>query len=371
MKFTCTQENLARGLSIVGHLATKSVTLPILSHVLVKIDGKVIKLQTTNLELAVSSLIRGKVDAEGDFTVPAKLFADFVTLLPSDHVECKVDAGALGISCKNVRTQLRGIAATEFPLIPPVNAVATYTVQVPALREALNQVTFAASPSETRPEISGVLFSWNGAGTLTLAATDSYRLSERQVPAQGEGGKAHDVIVPSRAAHEVLRVLGLLEEGEDTVEIRVAENQIGFAAGNTEVTSRVIEGKYPDYRQIIPEKLPTKAVVERAALTRAVRSAGLFSRTGLYDVQLRLNAANGTLTVVGKDAQTGEQTVDVPCTVVGNDQMVTLNHRYFLDGLNAVNAEKVSLQMIDGNSPVLMRPETGEGFLYIVMPIKQ
>lgn len=371
MKYICTQENLARGLSIVGHLANKSVTLPILSHVLVKIEGKGIKLQTTNLELAVSSILRGKVDEEGDFTVPAKLFADFVTLLPNDHVECTVQNNNLEISCKNVKTQIRGIAASEFPLIPAVTPITTISVNTDVLRGALQQVVFAASPSETRPEISGVLFAWNGAGTLTLAATDSYRLSERQVAASGSGA-ASDVIVPARAAHELLRVLGLLEEGEDTLEISIGENQVGFSSGTTSIASRVIEGRYPDYKQIIPEKTESEILVDRMALTRAARSAGLFSRNGLNDVQLRVNKANNLLTVVGRDAQTGEQTVDVPCMVKGNDALVTLNYRYLLDGLNAITHEKISIRMIDGNSAVLVRPDDpNAGYLYIVMPIKQ
>jgi DNA polymerase III subunit beta len=371
MKFICTQENLARSLSIVGHLANRSVTLPILSHVLVKIESKTIKLQTTNLEQAVTSVLRGKVDEDGDFTVPAKLFADFVTLLPSDHVECAVENGKMTISCKNVRTQINGIAASEFPLIPPVTAITVLTAKANELREAIQQVVFSASSSETRPEISGVLFSWNGAGTLTLAATDSYRLSERQVAAQGNGA-ATDVIVPAKTANEILRVLGLLEEGDENVEISVSENQIGFMAGSTSVTSRVIEGRYPDYKQIIPEKTESTVLVDRPAITRAARSAGLFSRNGLNDVQLRINKANNTLTVVGRDAQTGEQTVDVPCTITGGDGLVTLNYKYFLDGLNAMNFDKISLGLSDGNSPVLMRPDNvNEGSLYIVMPIKQ
>jgi len=336
-----------------------------------KIENRAIKLQTTNLELAVTALLRGKAEEDGEFTVPAKLFADFVTLLPSDHVECSVENGSLSINCKNVKTQIRGIAASEFPLIPSVTAITTVTVGVEALRAALQQVVFAASPSETRPEISGVLFSWNGAGTLTLAATDSYRLSERQVVAQGAGA-ANDVIVPAKAAHEVLRILGLLEQGEDNIEIAIGENQVGFSAGGTAVTSRVVEGRYPDYRQIIPARTDSAILVDRLALARACRSAGLFSRNGLYDVQLRVNKANGMLTVVGRDAQTGEQTVDVPCAVKSADAMVTLNYRYLLDGLNAIAQDRVSLQVGDGNSAIILRPDDPNvGYLYIVMPIKQ
>jgi DNA polymerase-3 subunit beta len=222
-----------------------------------------------------------------------------------------------------------------------------------------------------RPEISGVLFAWNGAGTMTLAATDGYRLSEKQVAGEGAGA-ADEVIVPVKTAHELLRVLGLLEDGDETIEISIAENQICFNSNSTSITSRVIEKEYPKYKQIIPDKTATAVLIDRQALTRAIRSAGLFSKLGLNDVQIRVNKANNSITVIGRDAQTGEQTVDVPGAVTGSDAMVTLNYKYLLDGLNVTPSERVSIQINDSSSAVVIKPDDPKvGFLYIVMPIKQ
>ncbi len=371
MKLICTQENLSRGLSIVGHLANKSVTLPILSHILIKVENKVIKFQTTNLELAITAQIRGKVEVDGNFTVPAKIFSDFVSLISSaDPIECEYDNGALKISSKGVKTQIRGIAASEFPLIPEFTGNINYKVAANILNEALSGVVFAASASEIRPEISGVLFSWNGAGSLTMAATDSYRLSEKTIIAQG-GSEAKDIIIPAKTCQEVLRIINTSEEG-DNVEFSINENQISFTIGNTTITSRVIEGKYPDYKQIIPTETKIKIKVEKGLLTRAVRAAGLFSKVGLNDVELRVNSENKNLTVIGRDAQTGEETTDVSCEVEGGNTSVVLNFRYLLDGLNTIGGNDINLEIIDGNSPVLIKPiDKNIGSLYIVMPIKQ
>jgi DNA polymerase-3 subunit beta len=345
--------------------------LPILSHVLIKIEGKTIKLLSTNLEQAVTTTVRGKVDEDGDFTIPAKLFSDFVNLLPNDHIECEVVGGEMVVACKNVKTKIRGIAASEFPLIPTVTPITVITAKAADLKTALQQVVFAASLSETRPEISGILLSWNGVGTLVMAATDSYRLSERQIAAMG-GGAPTDTIIPAKTAHELLRVLGLLEDAEDTLEISIGENQIGFSVAGTTITSRVIEGRYPDYKQIIPKTSGATVLVERALLVRAIRSVGLFSRIGLNDVQLRINKNNNILTLVGRDAQTGEQTVDINCVVTGEDALVTLNYKYLLDGLGNILFDKIIFKLTDGNAPVVITPDDEKtGYLYIVMPIKQ
>jgi DNA polymerase-3 subunit beta len=371
MKFICTQENLINGLSTVGHLANKSVTLPILSHILIKVENKVIKFQTTNLELAITAQIRGKAESDGDFTVPAKIFTDFTSLIsPNDPIECEYENGSLKISSKGIKTQIKGVAASEFPLIPAFTSGINYKIALAALRDALSGVAFAASASEIRPEISGVLFSWNGAGSLTLAATDSYRLSEKIVSAQGAEA-ARDAIVPAKTCQEVLRVLGMAEEGE-TVEISINDNQISFSIGNTVVTSRVIEGKYPDYKQIIPSATPIKVKTEKGALIRAVRAAGLFSKIGLNDIEIRVNSENKTLTVIGRDSQTGEEVTDLSCEAEGGNTLVVLNFRYLLDGINNNPGNDVFLEMIDGNSPVLIKPaDKNIGSLYIVMPIKQ
>lgn len=382
MKFSCTQENLAKALLAVSRVVGKNLNLPILANVLIKIADKQISLITTNLEIAVTASVRGKVDAAGEVTVPARLFADYVTSLPKEErVDIELKAGSLEIKTGSSKTKIKTVAASEFPLIPQVSGGNTYRATAEDLRSAVAAVIFSASPNEARPELTGLLmrFSSSGpaTGSVTLAATDSYRLAEAVVPLhEGSATGEKAVIVPARTMGELQRILGGLRDDADlpeTVEITLADNQLLFRYGPIEMVSRTIEGNYPDYRAVIPETSRTSAVVDRAALTSAVRTAALFSRSGLYDVHVSADPASG-LTIASADNQTGENETTVPAKIEGTANKVTLNYRYLVDGLNAINSEEVSLRLIDAANPCLLLPQSnavGKTYRYIVMPIKQ
>src|SRR5688572_26573296 len=265
MKFSCTQENLNQGLAVVSHIASKNVNLPILGNVLIKGDDKVLRFSSTNLEIAIKCVVRGKIEEQGEFTVPSRLFSDYVSLLPKDRVDVELDGNALTVACGTYQTKLNGIAASEFPLIPTIEGQQKFAVKVNDFRRAVSQVLFAVAPNESRPEISGVLFKFMPEGTggleLVLAATDSYRLAEKVV-AVNEGHSTAikepvNVIVPSRTVAEIIRILGVFKdslENPEELEIHIGENQILFAYDTVELISRTIEGKYPDYRQLIPDR---------------------------------------------------------------------------------------------------------------------
>ena len=384
MKFSCTQENLNQGLSIVSHIASKNVNLPILGNVLIKGDDKMLRFMTTNLEIAIKCVVRGKIETQGEFTVPSKLFADYVSLLPKDRVDVDLEGNALTVACGTYQTKLNGIAASEFPLIPTIEGQQTFSVKVNDLRKAVSQVLFAVAPNESRPEISGVLFKFMPATDgleLVLAATDSYRLAEKVIPVEKAGStpikEAVSVIVPSRTVAELIRILGVFRdnlENPEALHISIAENQILFSYDTVELISRTIEGKYPDYRQLIPERFESEVVVSKDELSRAVKTASLFSRTGLNDIHLTFNGPAG-VRLASTNAQTGEHAVELDGAIQGKNNAITVNFKYFLDGVNNVESENVILQLIDGMSPCLVRGY-GEGaamkeYLYIVMPIRQ
>ena len=193
MKFSCTQENLKRGLLATGYVAGKNVNLPILNNVLMRIDGSVIQLISTNLEVAVRCAIRGKIDEGGEFTVPSKLFLDYVNLLPDDRVDLETTETFLKIGCRKNSTKIKGIPAAEFPLIPAIDRQNVLYVSGAVLKRALGQVNFAVSNIESRPELTGAFFNANpefAHGSLVIAATDSYRLSEKTIRLDSKGGKA-------------------------------------------------------------------------------------------------------------------------------------------------------------------------------------
>lgn len=381
MKFSCTQENLRQGLSIVSHIANKSVNLPILENVLIRTEEGGLKLMTTNLEMAVTCNIRSKVEEKGEFTVPSKLFSDYVALLSKDRVDAEMTDNALSVSCGTFQTRLNGINASEFPLIPSVDSQQKFQVKVAALRRAINQVLFAVASNESRPEISGVLFKFvpqNGALRLVLAATDSYRLAEKSVDIIKEDGsdiqEQISIIVPARAVAEVVRILGVFKDAVDnpeTIEIIISDNQILFSYNQVELISRTIEGRYPDYRQLIPNSYETEISVSKEDIVRAVKATSLFSRAGLNDINLKF-APGVPVRISANNPQTGEHSAELDGETTGKENGITVNYRYFIDGVNNIETDNVMIQMIDGVSPCLLRP-TGDDvdYLYIVMPIRQ
>lgn len=380
MKFSCTQENLHQGLSVVSHIANKNVNLPILGNVLIRAEDSGLKFMATNLEIAVSCTVRGKVEERGEFTVPSKLFSDYVGLLPKERVDVRQEGSGLAVSCGTYQTRMTGIAASEFPLIPTIEHQQSFVIGVNDLRKAVSQVLFAVAPNESRPEISGVLFKFVPEGNginLILAATDSYRLAERVVPVRKDGStalsEAVSVIVPARTVSELTRVLGVFKdalEGAETIEIAMDGSQIMFIYQNVELISRTIEGRYPDYRQLIPHQSKTTVSLRREDVIRAVKATSLFSKTGLNDIHLSFTPG-APVRLTANNSQTGEHTVDVEGSIDGVENKVTVNFRYFLDGVNNVESNEFLLELVDGISPCVMRPKGGEDYLYIVMPIRQ
>jgi DNA polymerase III subunit beta len=378
MKFACTQENLIQGLTIVSHITGKSLNLPVLGNVLLKTENGNLKLSATNLELAVSTLVRGKADADGEYTVPAKLFMDFVSLLPQGKVDLELVDEGLRVTASGQETVIRGLPAQEFPLIPKLAKGGGVKFKAADLRKTIGQVAFAVSVSESRPELSGIACFFGGsfgASTASFVATDSYRLAERVLP-NIAGIRESRMIVPSRAMLELSRILGSTKDElgvPEDIEWQTTENQLVVTYGNTELVSRLIEGSFPDYLQIIPEQFKTTAIIDRTELAKAVKSASLFARQGLYDIQFSVNAAEGTLTVSSADQGTGKTSTAIRGEVRGEDVLLTVNFRYVNDGLSAISTMKVRLLMNDAMSPALILPEQSEDeqYRYLIMPIRQ
>ncbi len=363
MQFSCTQENLHRGLTTVSHLATKNISLPILNNVLIRAERGSIRLTATNLEIGVSCLLRGKVESEGGFTVNGKLFSDYIGLLPKDRIDVVLDDKALKITAPGAKTTIRGIPAEEFPLIPQVKRDNTFTVPGPALRSAIARVIFAAAADEARPEISGVLLVVHDK-TLTLAATDSYRLAEQRVGLPTTAKDAR-IILPSRTLQEVLRTLG-----DEPVAISIDENQALFAYDDVEMTTRLIEGQYPDYTQIIPQEHQTTIEIGREELMNAIKQASLFCKQGIYDVTLESDGEK-SLTVRAANTQAGEHEKVLTTKTTGEPVSIVFNYRYLLDGLGSMTSESVVLEFGGPANPGLVRPQGVKQTLYLIMPIRQ
>ncbi|MFA5945790.1 MAG: DNA polymerase III subunit beta [Patescibacteria group bacterium] len=377
MKLSCTRENLHQGLSIVSHISGKSVNLPILNNVLFRADISGLKLTATNLDMTVTCSVRSKVDQPGEYTVPAKLIADYVSLLPDERVDLDLLDTSLSVVCGSSKTKINGLAPSEFPLVPQVTGGVKFIVPVAPFDSALGQTLFSVSTSEARQVLTGAYLEFNGdKKMLTIAATDSYRLGERQIALTGDIMGERKVVVPSRTLAELRRIIGVLRDAveiPETLEIEITDNQVAFRYGSVELSSRTIDGVYPDYRQIIPKTSMTEIIVNKTLFSQAVRRASLFSKAGLFDVKLEVKAGTNEVVLSATDAGRGEHTVAVEGEVTGTDNAVTLNYRYLLDGISAMNSDKVIVKFIDATNPCLVVPneKPDEKYLYIVMPIRQ
>lgn len=374
MRIFSLQENLKRGLNIVGHGTSKNVNLPILNNILIRSKNGNIELVSTNLEIGITHQIRGKIEAEGETTVDSKLISEYVNLLSGgETVKIEEKENELKVECGNYKTKIKGEAASEFPLIPSIPKDSPYICETNKLRKALASVIFAASTSENRLELTGVQFSFSSE-KLSLAATDSYRLAEKSLALSNKGiNNEQKVIVPAKTIQELLRVLNNIEESgvEEALETKIylSENQILFTVDSVELISRLINGHYPDYQQIIPAKSQTKVVVDKPELVRAVKAAALFSKTGINDITLVF--VKGRVMVSAFSGASGESQAEIEAEIVGDDNEVTINYRYLLDGLNNLEGSRALIEILNNSAPCVLKPEKDDSYIYIVMPIRQ
>lgn len=377
MNFACTQENLLQGLLLVSHVPGKNVNLPILNNVFFKTEEGGLTLSTTNLEMAVSASVRGRVEEGGEFTVPAKLLLDYVSLLSSGKVELVVKNDVLEVRADEKSTSIKGMPASEFPLIPKLAKEGGYRLSSAGLRQAIGRVVFAVSTSESRPELAGVACFFHGGTSenrLVLAATDSYRLAETSVSlSSGSDAREARCIVPARAILEASRILSVYTDDlamPEEVSWLLTESQFVLSYGKVELISRLIEGSFPDYKQIIPTQFRSVVTVIRGELIKAIRAAALFARQGLFDVHFELSP-DGQLKISSADTGTGSHTTVLKVAAGQEANHVTLNYKYVLDGLGVMTGETILFQMIDAMNPVVFKPAEGDGFQYVVMPIRQ
>ncbi|MFH1427434.1 MAG: DNA polymerase III subunit beta [Patescibacteria group bacterium] len=377
MKFSGLQENLKQGVFVVSHVAGKNVNLPILGNIMIEAREGNIRLITTNLEMGIVYHLRGKVEKEGAYTVDSKILADYISLLPNKKINLEEKDNNLLIECENYKTKIRGQSAEEFPLIPVVDRSNYYSANIEDFKKVLSQVVFAVSSSETRLELSGVFFRFKDS-SLTLAATDSYRLAEKEIKIKNtQNQEEQSIIVPASTLQELIRILsglkesGEVEGGEEEIKFSVSDNQIIFIVKSTELTSRLIEGQYPDYKQIIPANSRTKAIINRQEFVRAVKASSLFAKTGINDVNLDFPQGKNQIVISSASGQTGENITSLTASVEGADNGIIINYRYLLDGLNNIEEENVKIEIIDNNTPCILRGEKIKEYLYIIMPIKQ
>ena len=365
MKVICTQENLKLGLSTAGRIISSSHTLPILNNLLLKTENGLLKISSTNLEVAITSGIRCKVEELGVLTVSSKTLTDLVNNLPNKNITLQSKDGQLFVEAENYHTNIKTLPAEEFPLIPEVEGKNVLKLDAQELKSALDQVVFAASTNQTQPEISGVLFAGEKEG-LRLAATDRYRLAERKMPAVEGSGESLEAIVPQKTCLELSRIIG---NQKGTVELQFSETQVAVNFNEVLVISRLVDGQYPDYRQIIPLVFATTAATEKNAFVSALRAVAIFGQNG-SSVNMVFSEEKQQIVLTAESPELGKSSVELSAKIEGKGGSLVLNYHYLLDCLSGISSQNVVVKMTDDNSPSLVVPEDKSDYIYLVMPIK-
>jgi DNA polymerase-3 subunit beta len=362
MKLQVTQENLNKALGTVARVANARGTLPVLANVLIRTVNNRLSIAATNLDIAITHYIGAKVAEEGSITVPARLMQDFVSSLPSGVIDLNLDEYKLHISTEQYQSVINGVSAEEFPVMPAIDKGKTWTVSGPVIKKSLQKVVMAASTDEARPVLTGVLLH-TSEGRLLMAATDSYRLAEKQL---GENAEQIELLVPVSAMQDLLRIVG---DFEGDVEVTSDEQQVLFRVGNVELVARLIEGRYPDYRKLIPQNFATTATLKRADLLNVTKVSSLFARESAGSITINIDEATQNLSIRSVASQLGENTATADAKVRGTG-IITLNSRYLLDALHALGGEDVLFAFNGKLEPTVIRDPAADDYTHIIMPLK-
>jgi DNA polymerase-3 subunit beta len=375
VKVSCLQENLQRALGQVSRAVATKTALPVLSNVLLSTDDGRLKVAATNLEIGITTWVTADVETEGKITVDARLLSEFVATLPNEPVQLAANSAGTSLAVQSGRDKaaINGIDADDFPVIPQVGEDAS-SIEVDAqlLREMISQVEFAAATDESRPVLAGVLVRFEG-DAVTLAAADGFRLAVREGKLGGAVAEKIDIIVPARAMRELARIVG---DQSEAVRLAITPNQsqLLVRAGETEFLSRLIEGTFPDYRQIVPREFNTKVEVGRDPLLNAVRRAGYFARDNNDVVRIAINPGDaekepGTIEVSANAAERGNSQSFVDATIGGPELQVAFNSRYLVDVLGVIRHGQVMLGLNGANQAGVVRASGAEDYTHVIMPM--
>lgn len=349
-------------LSSLERVVNTRSTLPILSNVLIRADKNGVELVATDLEIGIKHFVGGKVEREGVVTIPGKTLITLINSLHGETVTLSGKGANINVSCGEVKAVLNGVPADDYPVLPEVESGKKVKLPAGKFREMLSSVDFAVSRDESRQILTGV-YMHSGPDGWAVVATDSYRLAEAtETVSLGEEFK---VILPIKTASEVKRLLG----DRDEVEMRIEESQVMFVFDNAHIVSRVIEGDYPNYKQIIPEQPVVLAEVDVQELTDAIKSAAIFSAEISNSVKLAMKEGEA-LMVHSESSQLGSFSGTVEADISGGEEEVSFNAKYVVDGLSSFDTSRCVIGAVSKTSAVTFRPSNVDGRLYIVMPLR-
>ncbi|MDP2675791.1 MAG: DNA polymerase III subunit beta [Dehalococcoidia bacterium] len=373
MKISCLQENLAKGLSVVGRAVGSRSTLPQASHVLLASDEGRLKLVATNLEIAITCWIGAQVEEEGAVTIPARLLTDFVTSLPNERIDMSLPARAkqLNLTCARNEASVSGMDAADFPPVPPVDDGFRLKLDAKALRAAIEHVEFAAAADDTRPVLTGIHTLLEDS-ELTLAAADGFRLAVYKLALGQEVSEKVEVIIPARAMRELMR---LLSDEEEPLELafNAARSQVLFRMKSVEMVATLVQGTFPNYSQLIPASYASRALIDMRQFLQETRIAAIFARDGSGIVRIQLqpgeDVAPGKLIISARAEEIGEHRGEMDVKIEGEASKIAFNSKYLQDVLQVLDCAQVALETSTPSSPGVLRPVGVENYVHVVMPM--
>jgi DNA polymerase-3 subunit beta len=375
VKIICKQQDLSRGLSIVSHAVSSRSTLPILSNILMATEHDRLKLSATNLEIGINCWIDVQVQEEGATTVPAKFLTEFVGSLPPATVEMSVpeESHTLNLKAPGRSANIKGLDPSEFPTIPSgEGGEPPVVLDAGLLKEMIAEIAFAAADDDSRPVFTGVLVQVGGE-KLTFAAADSFRLAVRSAPLPGDDHPHGDILIPARTLTELARIL----PAEGAVQMIVTPNrsQVLFHTEQVDLVSRLIEGTFPNYRQIIPKEHTTRAVVETKEFAGVVKSAALFARDSSNITRIKVTGGSsdglepGALTVEATAEDLGDNVGTINAAVDGPELQIIFNVKYLADVLAVIDTPEVALEVASPTRPGVIKPVGPADYTYVIMPM--
>lgn len=375
MKITCKQQDLSHGLSVVSHAVSSKSTLPILANILFATDHGRLRLSATNLEIGINCWVDAQVEEEGAITIPAKLVTDYVNSLPQGMVDIAAPDDGFVVNIKGGRsnTNIKGMDASEFPLIPSAEGgEPPIGLEAATLKEMINEVAFAAAVDESRPVFTGVLVQVSNEH-ITFAAADAFRLAVRVAPLPGDTETRSDILIPARTLTELGRIL----PAEGPVQMIVTPNraQVLFHTEQIDLVSRLIEGTFPNFRQIIPKEYTTRAVIETKEFAADVKRAALFARDSSNITRVKVAPGEndglepGTVTIEATAEDLGDNVSTINAAVDGPEQQIIFNVKYLAEVLGVIGSQQVALEVNAATKPGVIRPVGSTDYTYVIMPM--
>ncbi len=374
MKLIILKEKLKEGLKTVEKISQKSLKLPILQNILLKTEKNILKLSTTNLESSINWQSLAQVKKEGSICIPTKILSGFISSLPDKTITIESSKNnSLKIECGNYKTKIKGLDPEDFPVTPEVESKEEIKINSKKFCEALNQVISIPTSSSTKPEITGIYFVFKRK-EIKMVATDSFRLAEKKINIQSNLKKEYSLILPQMAAKELL---GVLTDKKGDLKIKISPNLILFqhlidktSQSEIKFISRLIEGRYPNYEEIIPDKYKTTIQVNKEEFLNQVKSASLFSGK-INEVKIKINQKEKNIEISSQHSDLGEYKSSLKGVIKGNNIKINFNYRFLIDGISEIQGDKVQFKLTSKEGPAtLSSVNSKDEYLYIIMPIK-